>query len=414
MAEIPKWYAGRSVLVTGGTGFMGKVLLEKLLRSCPDIRKVYILCRAKRGLTPKARLTEFSKLPVFERLRNENPSQLSKLHIIEGDILQPNLGIKDQDILLLQEEVSIVFNGAASLKLEAELKENVAANTKGTKQLLDMSLGMKKLVAFIHFSTAFCHPEQQVLEEKLYPSPVNPHDVMRAMDWMDDETIKALTPRTPQPTLVLNMSTNEIEPITWGEIIERGKKLIMDYPFEAGLWFPNGQIRSNRFWHYFFVIFTQILPAYLVDFVMVLIRQKTFLVRVQNRIWLGMHLLEYFTTRNWDFKNKVCLSLHNNLSEKDKAIFFMDNVDHDINKYMRDIILGARQYCLKEPMSSLPKARRQIKFLYMLDKLGKAFILCLLGWLLIKTVFATKSFFDYLALSNKIPFVSTTPVLMRT
>uniref|UniRef100_A0A8D8LSN1 Fatty acyl-CoA reductase n=1 Tax=Cacopsylla melanoneura TaxID=428564 RepID=A0A8D8LSN1_9HEMI len=515
MAEIPKWYAGRSVLVTGGTGFMGKVLLEKLLRCCPDIRKVYILCRAKRGLTPKTRLAEFSKLPVFERLRNENPSQLSKLHIIEGDILQPNLGIKDQDIRLLQEEVSIVFNGAASLKLEAELKENVAANTMGTKLLLDMSLGMKKLVAFIHFSTAFCHPEQEVLEEKLYPSPVNPHDVMRAMEWMDDETIKALTPRilgmhpnsytytkrlaetlvdeysdrlpvvivrpsivlpsikepvpgwvdslngpvgvlvasgkgvvrsmmcgadfvaevvpvdmaingvllaaykrgqtkAPQPTLVLNMSSNEIEPITWGEIIERGKKLIMDYPFEAGLWFPNGQIRSNRFWHYFFVIFTQILPAYLVDFVMVLIRQKTFLVRVQNRIWLGMHLLEYFTTRNWDFKNKVCLSLHNNLNEKDKEIFFMANVDYDINKYMRDIILGARQYCLKEPMSSLPKARRQIKFLYMLDKLGKAFILCLLGWLLIKTVFATKVFFEYLALSNKIPFVSTTPVLMRT
>lgn len=49
--------------------------------------------------------------------------------------------------------------------------------------------------AFVHFSTAFCHPEQKVLEEKLYPSPANPHDVMRAMEWMDDETIRLLTPK---------------------------------------------------------------------------------------------------------------------------------------------------------------------------------------------------------------------------
>ncbi|XP_026684873.1 putative fatty acyl-CoA reductase CG5065 [Diaphorina citri] len=146
MGDVARWYAGRSVLVTGGTGFMGKVLLEKLLRSCPDIGKVYILCRAKRGLTPKARLAEFSKLPVFERLRKECPAQLSRLHIIEGDILQANLGIKDSDLLMLQEEVSVVFNGAASLKLEAELKENVAANTRGTQRLLDIALKMKKLV----------------------------------------------------------------------------------------------------------------------------------------------------------------------------------------------------------------------------------------------------------------------------
>lgn len=46
----------------------------------------------------------------------------------------------------MEKEVSVVFNGAASLKLEAELKENVAANTKGTQQLLDLCINMKKLV----------------------------------------------------------------------------------------------------------------------------------------------------------------------------------------------------------------------------------------------------------------------------
>ncbi|KAI5750970.1 hypothetical protein M8J77_002988 [Diaphorina citri] len=519
MGDVARWYAGRSVLVTGGTGFMGKVLLEKLLRSCPDIGKVYILCRAKRGLTPKARLAEFSKLPVFERLRKECPAQLSRLHIIEGDILQANLGIKDSDLLMLQEEVSVVFNGAASLKLEAELKENVAANTRGTQRLLDIALKMKKLVAFIHFSTAFCHPDQKVLEEKLYPSPVSPHDIMRAMEWMDDETIKQLTPKIlgphpnsytftkrltetlvdeyktklpvvivrpsivlpsfqepvpgwvdslngpvgvlvasgkgvvrsmmcgaefvaevvpvdiaingvilaaynrdqkklndlPTETQVFNISSNEVEAITWGEIISRGKQLIYQYPLEAGLWYPNGQIRSNRFWHYFFVIFTQILPAYLVDFIMVLIRQKTFLVRVQNRIWLGMHLLEYFTTRNWDFKNKRLLALHDNISEKDKQTFYIANIDVNIDDYLKTIILGARQYCLKEPLTTLPKARRQIKFLYVLDRIGHALILFLLGWLLMKSVFLLEYLLQNATQGNfKLPFTSSTSVFMKT
>ena len=61
---IPEFFAGRDVLVTGATGFMGKVLLEKLLRCCPDIRRLYILVRPKRGLAPSARLDTMAKLPV--------------------------------------------------------------------------------------------------------------------------------------------------------------------------------------------------------------------------------------------------------------------------------------------------------------------------------------------------------------
>jgi fatty acyl-CoA reductase len=55
-----EWYKGKSVFVTGGTGFVGKVLLEKLLRSCEGIPRVYLLCRPRRGSSANARISEMT------------------------------------------------------------------------------------------------------------------------------------------------------------------------------------------------------------------------------------------------------------------------------------------------------------------------------------------------------------------
>lgn len=64
MTPIQEWYSGRSILVTGGTGFMGKILLEKLIRALPELCKVYVLVRPKKGLTPEERIAAITLLPV--------------------------------------------------------------------------------------------------------------------------------------------------------------------------------------------------------------------------------------------------------------------------------------------------------------------------------------------------------------
>ena len=46
---------GARILVSGGTGFMGQVLIEKLLRTC-QIDKLYLIVRPKKGLTEKERV----------------------------------------------------------------------------------------------------------------------------------------------------------------------------------------------------------------------------------------------------------------------------------------------------------------------------------------------------------------------
>jgi len=54
--SIGRFYAGRSLFITGGSGFIGKQVIEKLLRSCSDIDRIYVLMRAKKEQSPQQRL----------------------------------------------------------------------------------------------------------------------------------------------------------------------------------------------------------------------------------------------------------------------------------------------------------------------------------------------------------------------
>lgn len=64
MSDINEFYKGRSIFITGGSGFMGKVLIEKLLYSCSDLKEIFILMRPKKGRVPESRLEDMFKLPV--------------------------------------------------------------------------------------------------------------------------------------------------------------------------------------------------------------------------------------------------------------------------------------------------------------------------------------------------------------
>lgn len=64
LSPIQTFYNGQSIFVTGGTGFMGKLLIEKLLRECPGISFIYLLVRPKKGKDVHQRIEELFDDPV--------------------------------------------------------------------------------------------------------------------------------------------------------------------------------------------------------------------------------------------------------------------------------------------------------------------------------------------------------------
>ena len=47
MPDIRATFAGRNVVMTGCAGFIGKILIEKVLRSLPDSGKIFLIVRGK-------------------------------------------------------------------------------------------------------------------------------------------------------------------------------------------------------------------------------------------------------------------------------------------------------------------------------------------------------------------------------
>lgn len=68
--QVTDIYAGQSVLVTGASGFLGKVLIEKLLYSVNSLKNIYLLIRPKNGLGPKQRMDTIVQVCVTFQEKN--------------------------------------------------------------------------------------------------------------------------------------------------------------------------------------------------------------------------------------------------------------------------------------------------------------------------------------------------------
>lgn len=192
--EIADFYDQRSILITGSTGFLGKVLVEKLLRSLPNIKRLYLLIRPQANIPAKQRLEALLQSQLFSIVKQKSPQVFEKLTAIDGDLTDENLGLSETNAQTLLDEVSIVFHCAATVKFDEALRISVAMNVCGTQRLLQFCRRMKNIAVFAHASTAYANCDRSHILESVYTPPMEPQKLVDALAWMDDEMVSSLTP----------------------------------------------------------------------------------------------------------------------------------------------------------------------------------------------------------------------------
>lgn len=119
--SIHEHFNGGAVFITGASGYVGALVLEKLLR-CTNIDTVYVMLRSKKNEDVQSRLNKMlNSSPVMHLLR-DNPV-LSKVKAVVGDMKAVGLGISSEDKQVMAGDVHTVIHCAADIRLEVGIQE---------------------------------------------------------------------------------------------------------------------------------------------------------------------------------------------------------------------------------------------------------------------------------------------------
>ncbi|CAF2899083.1 unnamed protein product [Rotaria sp. Silwood2] len=194
-SAISQFFNAKSVFMTGATGFIGKQIIEKLLRSCPGIDNIYILIRSKRGAHVHERVQQLCSLALFDRVRLLTPNFKSKIIPIIGDITKANFDLTNEDEKTLIENCHIVINSGASIRFNEPLKQSIKANVYSVQSMINLCKKMKHLQSFVHISTAYVHCYRADINEVIYPMDDDLDILLESLDYFDDQVFNHLSER---------------------------------------------------------------------------------------------------------------------------------------------------------------------------------------------------------------------------
>lgn len=149
--------AGKKIVMTGVTGFIGEQLLWKILTELPETVPS-VLVRRKGSASARDRMTAVVKKPIFNDVREAagGAAELldSRLEIIEGDL--PN-------VPELPADLDILVHCAGDVSFDPPIDQAFTTNVIGTKALLNRMLeavrddhGQRvKMPHYVHISTAY-------------------------------------------------------------------------------------------------------------------------------------------------------------------------------------------------------------------------------------------------------------------
>ncbi|XP_042484730.1 alcohol-forming fatty acyl-CoA reductase-like [Macadamia integrifolia] len=166
--SIMKSLEHKSILITGTSGFLAKIFMEKVLRSQPNVKKLFILLRAENDTFAAQRLqNEVFGKKVFRVLKEEHGTGFdsfisNKVTAVAGDISFENLGIKDSTLKEeMWREINLIINVAGNTTFDERYDVALSTNALGVKHICEFAKKCTKLELLFHVSTAYVTRERE-------------------------------------------------------------------------------------------------------------------------------------------------------------------------------------------------------------------------------------------------------------
>ena len=152
---------GKTILVTGSTGFLGKSLVEKCLRSIPDVARINLAIRSSARRPAAERLErEVLSSPAFRRLKEELGEEAftklvrAKLGVVEIDLGRDGLGLTDAGREQLR-SCDVVIHSAAAVEFDNPADLSAQTNLLGAARLVEALRSSGARPHLVHISTAY-------------------------------------------------------------------------------------------------------------------------------------------------------------------------------------------------------------------------------------------------------------------
>ena len=170
----PRFGSSAHVLVTGVTGFLGKVVLEELLRRRFElgIARVYVLIRPRGERTAHIRFDEeVATSRCFEQL---DAGWTDLVQVVSGDLCEEDCGLSAVDHDLLTARVTHIAHCAASVDFNLPITVAARSNVRTALMVLGLAKACARLTSMVSVSTAYVRPHRPgalPVEERLVPLP---------------------------------------------------------------------------------------------------------------------------------------------------------------------------------------------------------------------------------------------------